>query len=399
MAFNVRHPLWLPAAPAPGIRSFAILYLIETFTRASVATVIPIQAFDLLKNEQTVSFVYTAIGLVALGFSLIIPAIIRSASRRWTYTFGAFCFVLTAVCLATYSVAGQASGMILRVVGTACLNVTLNLYILDFIRKQDYVRNDSTRLALSTVGWTVAPFAGVWLYTNHGPGAVYALSAGFALILIAVFWYFRLSDNPVIRPGRIRPARPLGNVGRFIAQPRLRLAWAIAFGRSSYWSTFFVYAPLLMVVSGESKEMGGLIVSLGNAMLITLLFWGPMGERFGVRRLATLGFIAAGLFLLAAGYFGTTQPLVTAGFILAAALFVVPLDAVGTVPFYRSVHPHERAEMTSVYRTYLDVGELLPPLVYGVLLGVFGMGAVFVALAALLFVCATLSFVFLPRRL
>ena len=52
MAINVRHPVWLPSAPAPGIRVFALLYLIETFARASLATVIPIQAFDLLRDEQ-----------------------------------------------------------------------------------------------------------------------------------------------------------------------------------------------------------------------------------------------------------------------------------------------------------------------------------------------------------
>ncbi|NNF77166.1 MAG: MFS transporter, partial [Rhizobiales bacterium] len=86
MAFNVRHPLWLPAAPQPGIPSFAILYMIETFTRASVATVIPVQAYDLLQDERQVSFLYTAVGIGALAFSLVIPVLIRSASRRWTYT-------------------------------------------------------------------------------------------------------------------------------------------------------------------------------------------------------------------------------------------------------------------------------------------------------------------------
>ena len=122
--------------------------------------------------------------------------------------------------------------MALRVAGTACLNVTLNLYILDYIRKKDYVRNDSTRLALSMVGWTVAPYAGIWLYTTYGPHATYALSATFALILMATFWYFRLTDKNAIQPGKVRAARPLRNVGRFASQPRLRLAWLIAFGRS-----------------------------------------------------------------------------------------------------------------------------------------------------------------------
>ena len=399
MAFNVRHPLWLPAAPQPGIRSFALLYLIETFTRASLATVIPIQAYDLLQDERQVSFVYTAIGIVAFAFTLVVPIIIRSASRRWTYTFGAFCFILTAACLAAYTITGQVAGMVLRVVGTACLNVTLNLYILDYIRKQDYVRNDSTRLALSMVGWTLAPYVGIWLYTHYGPLATYALSASFAAVLVIAFWYFRLTDKTPIRAGQVKPARPLRNVGRFLQQPRLRLAWLIAFGRSSFWSTFFVYAPILMLASGQGKQAGGLLVSLGNAMLVTLLMWGPIGERFGVRRLATFGFLAAAGCLMAAGYSGAQYPLATAGLLLVATFFVVPLDAVGTVPFYRAVHPHERPEMTAVYRTYLDTGELLPPLIYGILLGYFGFGAVFVALGCLLILCAAVTWHYVHKRL
>ena len=48
MALNIRHPIWLPAAPKPGITVFTSLFFVETFVRATVASVIPIQAYDLL---------------------------------------------------------------------------------------------------------------------------------------------------------------------------------------------------------------------------------------------------------------------------------------------------------------------------------------------------------------
>ena len=56
------------------------------------------------------------------------------------------------------------------------------------------------------------------------------------------------------------------------------------------------------------------------------------------------------------------------------------LDAVGSAPFLRAVHVYERPQMTAVYRTYLDMSELLPPLVYAIILGFTGLGGVFVAL-------------------
>jgi MFS family permease len=391
--------VWLPAAPAPSIRVFAWLYMLETFARASLATVIPVQAFDLLQNEQTVSFLYTGVALTALGFSLLIPLMIGWLTRKWVYTLGALLLVVAAGVFASFTVTGQVAGMVARVMGVACLNVTLNLYVLDHVRREDFVPYDSIRLTYATVGWTVAPYLGVWLYANHGIWPVYALSAGAALLLLAVFWYLRLSATPIIAKGKTRPARPIGYVGRFLSQPRLRLAWLVAFGRSSFWSTFFIYGPILMVATGQGQEASGILVSLGNVMLITTIWWGRLSVRTGVRRLVVFAFCAAAVMLFAAGFVGSSAPWVTAGLLLGATAFIVPLDAVGGVPFYRAVHRAERAEMTAVYRSYMDFGELLPPLAYGVLLAFFDLGVVFVAMGALLVVCAAFSWRFLPRRL
>lgn len=399
MALNVRHAVWLPAAPAPGIHIFALLYLLETFARASIATVIPIQAFDLFRDEQTVSFLYTAVALGAFGFSLVIPLLINALTRKWVYTLGGLLLVGAAAALAMHTVPSQAAGMVIRVMGTACLNVALSLYVLDHIRREDFVPYDSTRLAYSTIGWTVAPYLGVWLYANLGIWAPFALSACSAVLLMAVFWYLRLSATPIIAKGPSRPATPIAFVGRFAAQPRLRLAWLIAFGRSSFWSTFFVYGPILMVATGLGREAGGLLVSLGNVMLVTTLFWGRVSARTGVRRLLAFAFATTAACLFVAGAIGSSAPWITAAILLLATAFVVPLDAVGGVPFYRSVHRSERAEMSAVYRSYMDFGELLPPLVYGVLLAFFGLGVVFVAMGGLLVFCAWMSWRYLPRRL
>lgn len=399
MAFNVRHPIWLPAAPRPGIAVFALLYTTETFARASIATVLPIQAWDLLQSEQKVSFAYTFTAFCSLGFSLVIPLLIRRLSRRWVYSLGALGLFAATVCFVGFTLPGLVAGMVLRVTGAACLNVTLSLYILDHIRKPDYVRNDATRLGFGTIGWFVAPYLGVWLYTRHGPEAAYAWSGGWALALLAVFWYVRLTDRTVLGPAKVLPANPLANVGRFWRQPRLRLAWLVAFGRSSCWSTFFVYAPLLMLTGGLGKDAGGILVSLGNGMLVSVLIWGRVAGRLGVRRLATGSFLCAAACLFAAGYFSAQAPMVAGGLLLLTMLSIIPTDAVGTVPFYRAVHPHERAEMTSVYRSYMDLGELLPQMVYAALLGFWGIGSVFVALGLMLLGCGVASWVFLHRRL
>ena len=52
-------------------------------------------------------------------------------------------------------------------------------------------------------------------------------------------------------------------------------------------------------------------------------------------------------------------------------LFAIALDALGSTAFLRAVHAYERPQMSAVYRTYLDLSELLPPLVYSVVLAFF----------------------------
>jgi MFS family permease len=214
-----------------------------------------------------------------------------------------------------------------------------------------------------------------------------------------MFWRYRLTDNALIRPGKIRPSHPLANIGRFLAQPRLRLAWLIAFGRSCFWTTFFVYAPLLMVVTGEGGLAGGLLVSAGNALLFFAVYWGRAGKRYGARNIMTLAFLAMTAMLFIAGACGESLPLVAGLFLLATALFAIALDALGSTPFLRAVRAYERPQMSAVYRTYLDFSELLPPLVYSVVLAFFGLGAVFTTLGIFMAVCGWLTWRHLPKSM
>ena len=52
MTTQVRHPIWFFAVRPAGARTFATLYGLESFARASISSVIPIQAYEILRNEQ-----------------------------------------------------------------------------------------------------------------------------------------------------------------------------------------------------------------------------------------------------------------------------------------------------------------------------------------------------------
>ena len=80
-------------------------------------------------------------------------------------------------------------------------------------------------------------------------------------------------------------------------------------------------------------------------------------------------------------------------------VFTISLDALGSSAFLRAVHAYERPQMTAVYRTYLDLSDLLPPLVYSVVLSFFELGAVFVTLGIFTALCGVVTWIHLPKSM
>lgn len=402
MAVHVRHPDTLALAPPrAGAWTFSLLFFLESVARATLVTVLPLTAFALLGSKEAVSLAYTLVSLVALGFTFAIPALVRRLSRRWAYTTGAGLLGLYAIMLALDAPPALVVAMFCRTAGAAMLNVTLSLYIMDNIGRRDLTRSEPLRLAISTLAWGVAPYVGVRLMETHGLWAPAALGLSALAVLVALFWTLRLVEGGPIRARSGRtpvPVRhPVAAIRRFVAQPRLRLAWSIAFARSAFWTTFFVYVPILMVEGGLDATTGGIAVAAGNLMLLNNLFTRRWADRFGLRRVLGAALVAAGTLALAAGVLSLGMPAAAGLAMVGGAFFTAILDGLGPVPFLRAVRVHERAEMAAVYRTYLDASELLPPLAYFFLFQLGGYLAAFAGLATLLVAIGALTWRHLPR--
>ena len=199
--------------------------------------------------------------------------------------------------------------------------------------------------------------------------------------------------------GTLQPFNPLANVMRFVRQPRLRLAWMVAFGRSCFWVTFFIYGPLLMVESGVGKQIGGLMISASQALLLFAYVFGRLAHTFGVRAIISLCFLMMALSSIAAGIAGKEQPYIAMFFLLFGAFAASGLDGVGGIPFLRAVRTHERQRMAAVYRTYIDFSDLIPAMIFAVALSYFEIGIVFVILGASLVIMGALAFRYLPKSM
>ena len=390
----------VPVPRRAGAYTFAIIFAVESFVRALNSTVVSLQAYDILGSSQRVSVLSTSVSVSVLTTTLMLPYVLGHLRRRWAYTFGVVLLMLGSLSLGSHVLQGQAGGMLMRNSGAAILNITLSLYILDHIRRQELARAEPLRLSMSTFSWMTGPALGVWLYVNFGPWGPQLAAISAAAVLLSVFWYLRLSDAGLTLPqGNLQRFNPLKNVRRFLTQPRLRLAWLIAFGRSCFWSTFFIYGPLLVVESGLGKNVGGLMISASQALLLSAWISGRVAQRLGVRVVIASAFGLACCMSAIAGVAGTTFPYVAIGCLLAGSVAAAALDGVGGIPFMRAVRHHERPQMAAVYRTYIDFSEMVPSFTFAFALLWLPIGSVFIIMAAALGIVGLVSWRFLPRSM
>jgi MFS family permease len=393
---------WLRPADArearkPGAGAFAMLFALDSTARASVVTVLYLQAKDLGFTDRHVTLLTNVASLASVVFSFLAPFLIHRFRRRWVYSGGVLLGMAGTIALSTASVPGEIAALTLRALSSVTISICLMLYVMDFIPRHQMVRSEPLRLAAACLPWGLGPWAGVELYKLYGPAGTAALSFVAYVVLLGFFWYLRIRENPAVAPMRKPPPNPLANFTRFVSQPRLLLGWFIAFGRSAWWAMFFVYPTLYFRNNGVDDSWSGMITGAGNILLLLVLPIGWLARRTGIRRPIITAFLVASVFTLLI-VLTWHQVALTAVLILAAAAFVVGLDALGNIPFMRSVRSYERPQMTALFGTYVYFSDLLPGLLYLFLQGYFDLRSVFIA-CGLITLTAGLVATRLPRSM
>ncbi len=393
---RIHYPILLRNVEPAKANTFIGLFGLEGICRALLATVVPLLAYKYLQDAQRVTLLYLVLNAVGLLIGLFLPLLLHSLARRWVLTAGAMCYIVAGYGLSQANLTGLIIGLSGQVLATALLELTINLYMLDHIPRRELNSLEPKRLLFSGTAFAICPWLGVWMHTNANPNSTFYVVIGFAILLTAYFWHQRLSENDAIQPAKGPPPNPFRFLPRFVAQPRLVLAWFLAVGRNGWWLMFFVYAPIYVTEAGLDPEIGGALVSLGVAPMLLVRVWGRIGTQYGIRRLLMYASAANGLLTIAAGLIAD-QPWPTIVLLWSAAFTATIIDGAGNVPFLRAVHPHERGEMTSVFMTFRYATSLLTPALFAVVLLMFPLKAVFIAGGSVALTMALLAS-YLPRR-
>ena len=370
-------PLALKHSPTPRIEHFALLAGLEAAVRGTLISAMPLAVYAALKDAQTTSLVYFIAGIVALIWGLMVPWATRFIPRRWAYTTGCMlymCGMALAIIGTTWSVP---LAIIFNAMATATTFVCFNAYVLDYVDRANLGRSQSTQMVYAAAPWAIGPLTGVWLHDQWEP-APFILAGVFAGLLLVVFWVLRLGNGKQIQRAKRPAINPLGYLGRFFRQPRLIAGWMFAVMRSCGWWVYVVYLPIFCIEAGLGDKVGGIALSVTNALLFAAPALNRLGRKLSVRRSVRFAFGACGALFMAAGL-SAFLPWATVALTMAASVFLVTLDVVGGLPFLMSVKPSERTEMSAVYSSFRDVSGILTPGAAWLVLFIAPLPGIFVA--------------------
>ncbi|MGR3631796.1 putative MFS family arabinose efflux permease [Limimaricola soesokkakensis] len=375
-----RAPIFLTHSPTPRVEDFARLAALEAGVRGILLSVMPLALYRAFGDAALVSVIYFAVGISSLCGGLLLPWVNRRVPRRWLFTgVGLFYGLGTGLAL-TGRPGLLALGLASNALATVLWMVCFNAYVLDHIARSDLGRNESTRLVYSAASWMVGPALGVILLDWWYP-APFLLAGAMALAVVAAFWRMRLGNGRQIVRARGPAPNPLAFLGRFGAQPRLVAGWLFAVIRSCGWWVYIVYLPIFCIEQGLGDRLGGVMLSLSNALLFTTPLMLRLVQRTSVRFAVRGSFaVAAALFVAATLLSGAPWAALAA--LMAGSVCLVMLDVCAGLPFLMAVKPSERTEMAAVYASFRDVSGILTPAVAGLVLTVAPVAGVFAACGA-----------------
>ena len=256
----------VPLPRAPRLQHFAVLIGLEAAVRGSLISVMPLVVLKAMGSTQDASMVYFLAGLVSLIWGLMVPWANRFIPRRWMYSGGCLLYFVGMVLALLGTPASAALALMANSMATVTTFVCFNAYVMDYVGREHLGRSQSLQMFYAATPWAVGPLLGVWLHDQWQP-LPFLMAGAFALALITTFWILRLGNGKQITKAAGPAVNPLAYLGRFFDQPRLIAGWLFAVIRSTGWWVYVVYLPYFCIEQGLGNKVGGVALSLSNAML------------------------------------------------------------------------------------------------------------------------------------
>jgi MFS transporter, ACDE family, multidrug resistance protein len=371
------------------ILRFTAFFTLHAAVPTSILTVVPLKVYALLGDLKLVSTVFFGAGLVTVLSRFLVPGLIRKYSYIGVFVGAVVLSFLAAAFMATDYIFLFLPALALFGAAVAAIEIVLTLLVLGNIPRLQLTKFEQTRLFFSAIPWTIGPWLGTSLKVHVHEKAPFFLTMILAMILLMLVFDRSLKKQPEFVETNLDNFWSYGR--RYFAQPRLRLAWLLAFGKSAWWATYFTYVPIFAVLVGYGENIGGLMVTAGTACVWALPFWSWLAARVYMRRLVVSGFLSTALLSIVAAALIGYRPWMAAILIVLAAGLATSIDAAGNTLFLRAVRSKDRLEMAPVFATFRDTAQFGPQILFATLLVVFPLAAVFTAIGCMMLGMAAIA--------
>ncbi len=350
----------IASAATPSGTVFGVLYGVENFGRAMLATTISLYGIEVMETVQSLSIVLFATSIISLIVTLGSGVFIQIISRKFVFSIACCLSLISMVFFLIETPTGFILANTFRACAAGLILICISLYVLDFIPKKELAKAESRRIFFGGFAWLMAPGIGTWTWANIDHSIPFLISFLTTVILLGLFWWLRIKESHEIDPPNSKNLNILTNVFNYFNNGHMRVAYIIAVCRSSAWVVFFAYGPIYMLDAGVAPEWIGFIISaIMSALMLSAQFL-KFARFVGIRRIIVYCFILAGIFFATIGLL--PKPTIWGlGLFFMASLCIDMLDVIGNLPFLRTVPKNTRVEMTTVFSTWRELSFTLTP--------------------------------------
>ena len=364
--------------------SFANLGLFTGFADGIYNAVYSLVILEIFKSSAIVG-VYVAIySAFCMIVGLFANELLRMFSKVRLFYFS---MLMLAVCYAmmsfsirpfTFIALDYTTGLAITLVG-----VLIPLFMSDFSRNVGMAKLNARYHLWLNIGAFFAPMIAVAIASRFDNRAAFFASAIIYLAGFLFFKYFGIVQSEK-RMHRINPRKTMRglmrNASEFFRTPGMARAYAINFGYYSLRAMRYLYVPIVVIENGFSKDTLGLVLTLGIVpYLILSEFMGRAVRKTGKKFWLILGFSTFAIFSAAATIV-TGYPLL-AIFILwqVSGAF---MESVHDLMFFDSARPSQQTRFYGVFRTSVNLPNVVAPMLGAAVIAIFGTTAAAWAITA-----------------
>lgn len=366
--------------------SFANLGLFTGFADGIYNAVYSLVILEIFRSSAVVGVYVALYAAFCMVVALFANELLRQFSKAKLFYFS---LLMLAVCYAmmsfsikpfTFITLDYTTGVAITLVG-----VLIPLFMSDFSKNVGMAKLNARYHLWLNIGALFAPMIAVAIAGYFGNRAAFFASALIYAAAALFFNYFKIvqEDKKVKKVNPRRTVRALlKNTGAFFRAPGMARAYFVNFGYYSLRAMRYLYVPIVVIENGFSKDTLGMVLTLGIVPYLLLSeFMGRAVRRFGKKIWLVAGFASFAAFSVLATF--VTGYSLLAIFILWQVSGAL-MESVHDLLFFDAAKKSEQTRFYGVFRTSVNLPNVIAPILAAVFITVFGATSAVWAVTAII---------------